>query len=306
MKKTLCILFFTFILSVTLTGCNLKQLQQQYDHVTLSNANFKKQTLTLENNGKLHYWDGGKGDTILLLHGFGGSATATWREIMKELSQNYRVIAPDLLWFGQSYSQENANLQTQTQAITHLITHLNLQNYHVAGISYGGFVAYDLMLHDQRVEKTAIIASPGPTFGKHELKALSQRANVRSPEALFVPTTGKEVKRLMDLVFFKNKPIPPFIANEIYDDYFSDYQSEKTQLIQTLLNERKRIQHTPPQPNSSRLIIWGEYDQIFPLHYGEQLSQILNAPLKILKNTGHGVTNEQPEKVTKLLKSFFG
>jgi pimeloyl-ACP methyl ester carboxylesterase len=306
MKKTLCILFCGLFVLINLTGCNLKQIQQQYDHVTLSNANFKKQTLTLKNKGELHYWEGGKGDTVLLLHGFGGSATATWREVMKQLSQNYRVIAPDLLWFGQSYAQETANLQTQTLAISTLMTHLNLPNYHVAGISYGGFVAYDLMLHDKRVDKTVIIASPGPTFNKQDLQQLVQRANVSTPEALFVPTTGDEVKRLMNLVFFKKKSIPPFIANEIYDDYFSEYRPEKVQLIQTLLNERERIQDTPPPSKSTRLIIWGKHDQIFPLHYGERLSQHLNAPLKILENTGHGVTNEQPEQVTKLLRGFFG
>ena len=47
-----------------------------------------------------------------------------------------------------------------------------------------------------------------------------------------------------------------------------------------------------------------EKDQIFPLEHGIYLSKKIQAPLVVIPDTGHGVTNEQPEMVIHLIKNF--
>src|ERR1700686_3287436 len=55
-----------------------------------------------EVNGiKLHYLSAGKGDPVLLLHGY-AQTSHMWRPLIAELAKTRTVIAPDLRGFGDS------------------------------------------------------------------------------------------------------------------------------------------------------------------------------------------------------------
>src|SRR3954447_24933233 len=51
------------------------------------------------NGVKLHYLVAGKGDPIVLLHGF-AETSHMWRPLISELAKNHTVIAPDLRGYG--------------------------------------------------------------------------------------------------------------------------------------------------------------------------------------------------------------
>ena len=98
----------TLTLSLALTassGCAV--LKRTMDSRTRQLARDGVQKHSVELNGDhIEYWDGGDGDeVVLLLHGFGGDALFQWFPQMRAFSDRYRVIAPDLLWFGGSHSQ---------------------------------------------------------------------------------------------------------------------------------------------------------------------------------------------------------
>jgi pimeloyl-ACP methyl ester carboxylesterase len=50
---------------------------------------------------KLHYLTAGKGDPVLLLHGY-AQTSHMWRPLIAELAKTHTVIAPDLRGFGES------------------------------------------------------------------------------------------------------------------------------------------------------------------------------------------------------------
>ncbi|MEJ2069794.1 MAG: alpha/beta fold hydrolase, partial [Syntrophobacterales bacterium] len=50
---------------------------------------------------EMSYVDGGAGETLVLIHGLGATATA-WGEQLEELSSSHRVIAMDLRGHGDS------------------------------------------------------------------------------------------------------------------------------------------------------------------------------------------------------------
>src|SRR5262245_65697462 len=56
---------------------------------------------------RIVYSEGGKGETILFLHGFGASGDS-WNRLAAHLTSNYRVIAPDLPGWGMSTRLESA------------------------------------------------------------------------------------------------------------------------------------------------------------------------------------------------------
>jgi len=80
-------------------------------------------------DGYIHYLDEGKGPTVLLLHG-----NPTWsyiyRNIIKELRGECRLIALDYPGFGMSKasSQYGFTPQEQSEAVLELIRHLQLKS----------------------------------------------------------------------------------------------------------------------------------------------------------------------------------
>ena len=63
-------------------------------------SNFKHQYATV-NNVKIHYVIGGKGEPLLLIHGFGQN-WYMWNRLLPELSKHFTVIAPDMRGVGES------------------------------------------------------------------------------------------------------------------------------------------------------------------------------------------------------------
>lgn len=60
-----------------------------------------KDRFTEVNGVRLHYLIAGKGDLVLLLHGYAENSHM-WRPLMVEVAKTHTVIAPDLRGFGQS------------------------------------------------------------------------------------------------------------------------------------------------------------------------------------------------------------
>ena len=288
-----------------LTGCSIVRWKIDSDEDSLKSVGFEQHLMSLEEGGSLSYWRGGEGQPLLLLHGFGGNAVTTWKKEMLALSKNYDVIAPDLAWFGDSFSTGEANLATGTQAIWQLINQLQLDNVNIASISYGGFITFNMLnnTQDSRINKAIIIASPGPYFSDDDLAALNKRFAVDKPEDFFIPKNSDELRRLFGGIFVEPKMMPDFIADQIYQTYFATWHKQKIAMIQSLPADRDTLLEAPVS-STPTLLIWGEKDRIFPVEHGIYLSKKIQAPLIVIPNTGHGVTNEQPDLVVRLIKTF--
>jgi pimeloyl-ACP methyl ester carboxylesterase len=96
-----------------------------------------------EANGvKLHYLVAGKGDPLILLHGYAQNSHM-WRPLIAELSKTRTVIAPDLRGFGQSGKPETGyDKKTMAQDIHALVQRLGLQRVAIVGHDIGLMVAY--------------------------------------------------------------------------------------------------------------------------------------------------------------------
>jgi pimeloyl-ACP methyl ester carboxylesterase len=96
-----------------------------------------------EVNGiRLHYLAAGKGEPVMLLHGYAQNSHM-WRPLMAELSKTNRVIAPDLRGFGQSSKPETGyDKTTMAKDIQALAASLGHRRVRVAGHDIGLMVAY--------------------------------------------------------------------------------------------------------------------------------------------------------------------
>jgi pimeloyl-ACP methyl ester carboxylesterase len=94
------------------------------------------------NGVRFHYLIAGKGDPVLLLHGY-AETSHMWRPLMVELAKTHTVIAPDLRGFGQSSKPRNGyDKKTLAQDVHALAMSLGYQRTIVVGHDIGLMVAY--------------------------------------------------------------------------------------------------------------------------------------------------------------------
>ena len=94
------------------------------------------------NDTAIHYVRGGRGPTVVLLHGFPQS-WYEWRRIMPRLSKRFTVVAVDLRGVGGSAPTADGYAAVDLARDVHqLIERLELGPAHVVGHDVGGGVAY--------------------------------------------------------------------------------------------------------------------------------------------------------------------
>lgn len=90
------------------------------------------------NSIKLHYkefWENNSSQTFLILHGWWGSSDS-WIQVSELLSRKwYRVIIPDLPWFGQTEIDRIFTLDDYAQLVEWLIRELWLKDFILMGHS---------------------------------------------------------------------------------------------------------------------------------------------------------------------------
>ncbi|WP_028696550.1 alpha/beta fold hydrolase [Pseudomonas cremoricolorata] len=128
----------------------------------------------------IRYWTAGQGEPLLLLHGF-PTASWDWHYLWAPLAQRFRLIACDMLGFGDSAKplQHDYSLLEQADLQQALLAHLRIdQPLHVLAHDYGGSVAQELLArhHEGRAElsscvflNSALVAECHPLQMAHKL-----------------------------------------------------------------------------------------------------------------------------------------
>lgn len=258
---------------------------------------------------EIHYWYGGEGQhTVLFIHGFGADALWQWHPQLKGLAPHYRVLAPDLLWFGESSSQTlNYSIEHQARAIVKLLDHLGIHQVHVVGLSYGGMVAHELVgLAPDRIGRVVLVSSPARAFMKQDQEPLMHRYGVGSMEELLLPDEPSDVKRLMALAYADPPKVPRFIRNQIVEKFYAPKRDHLLRLLQRIEEDTGSQRARYQAPGHATLILWGLDDQIFPALAAQRLTGELggHAQLCVLDDAGHAPHLEQPGAFNKLALDF--
>ena len=118
------------------------------------------------NGVKLHYLIAGKGEPVVLLHGY-AQTSHMWRPLIAELAKTNTVIAPDLRGFGQS-SRPPAGYgkKTMAQDVHALTASLGYKRVRIVGHDIGLMVAYAYAAqYPAEVERIALMDAFLPGVG---------------------------------------------------------------------------------------------------------------------------------------------
>ena len=241
--------------------------------------------------------DLGEGYPLVLVHGYLGSSEM-WKFQKDYLKNYFRVIAPALPGFGESYKVKSLNsINTMANIILECVQEKKIYKFNLMGHSMGGMI----------VQEIAKIA--GDKVNKLICFATGSIGNIPDRfESLDVSIKRLREEGIKETV----KRIPPkwFVnGNKAKNYYLCENAVKKTseETADNALNAMKNWNVLDNLKNikNETLIIWGDKDVSYNFDQVETLNKnIPNSRLEIFKGCCHNVHLEEPEKFNKTVKTF--
>jgi pimeloyl-ACP methyl ester carboxylesterase len=176
--------------------------------------NLRAQDRYFDSNGvKIHYQVEGKGEPVLLIHGFAVNIPSQWGipGIVRALAKDYQVIAFDNRGHGKSDKPHDPKQygQEMVEDAVRLLDHLKIRKAHVVGYSMGGAIALKLAVtHPDRVLSATLggmgLLKPGHEPLLDELAVALDQGKGLTPLLLWLTPKGR-VRPSEDQVQFTNK-----------------------------------------------------------------------------------------------------
>lgn len=246
------------------------------------------------------------GPSVILLNG-GMMTMGAWEAVAAPLGEGFRVIRCDFR--GQIFSpgEPEPNLEAHVMDVIALLDELGVDRVHVAGTSFGGFVALKLAaLHPGRVASIAVIAS-----GERITPGLWE-GSAKTREAALAAAAGTgDGGRVLDHVLPATYSPGYLEANA---GLLGAHRRQTALLpriwflgIAGILSSLEGLDLTPdlPRIQCPALIMAGEEDRMFPLEHSQALAAgIPGARLAVVPGGSHGMVIERPSEVAKILLDF--
>ena len=245
----------------------------------------------------VNYIDEGDRSVILLLHGWGSNITL-FDGIIKTLSPDHRVIAPDMPGFGKTPEPQQAwAVDDYVDFIIKFIDSLGLKEFAVLVHSFGGRVLFKLNAREALpyvINKAVLIDSAGIM----PKKSLKQKISLK----LYKCARSIMSTKLLHFLY------PDAVENMRKKRGSADYNNATPIMRQTLVKVvNEDLKPLISKINCPTLIIWGDNDTATPIDDARQMEQLIpDAGLVVCEGAGHYSFLEQPAKVHGALKVFFG
>jgi abhydrolase domain-containing protein 6 len=260
---------------------------------------------------RIAYLEGGKGQTVLLLHGFGANKD-NWTRFAKYLTGDYHLVIPDIPGFGESSQIQKANydVENQLKRIDRFTEVMKLERFHLAGNSMGGMFAaiYGAKYH-RKVLTLALLAPGGVKSPKmSELAILLQKGT----NPLLVGN-AEDYDKVIELCFVKPPSIPSQFKKVLAADAIAHSDFNKKILDDMKWNHtggmpspmETFLEPYLPQIQAPVLIIWGDTDRILDVGGVAVLEKNLkNYKTVIMKDTGHIPMMESPKDTASHYMSY--
>ena len=231
----------------------------------------------------LYHEDRGSGPALVLIHRANSSARQ-WTGHIADLSQDFRVIAPDLRGYGRSSHGPDAAPPAWVADLAALLGHLGVAQAHIVGSTFGSRVALRFAIDHPELTTSLTLDAPilAPVPGNSERFAQRLNPGTMSDEA-------KEAHRA--------------IHGDDWAEVITNYVRLREAPEFTGPFDMREAAASLPVPT---LIMRGDADDVVhPLaHAVEAFERMPDARLAILPKSAVTVANDQPEVFRRLIREF--
>ncbi|VVP93957.1 alpha/beta fold hydrolase [Pseudomonas fluorescens] len=276
---------------------------------------WRKRSQTFVFRGQtIRYWTTGQGEPLLLIHGF-PTASWDWHYLWQPLAQRYRMIACDMLGFGDSAKPANHRYSLLEQADLQqaLLAHLQVeQPVHILAHDYGDSVAQELLArhYEDKIEVASCVFLNGGLFPETHRPVLMQKlllsplgwmigraftrdALVKSFRQIFGPQTGPTESELDDFWSLVDSHHGPRIMHKLIN-YIPERRVQRDRWVAAMQRGEVPMR-----------VIDGEVDPISGAHMVERYRELVpDADTVLLPNIGHYPQIEAPVQVLKHYLAF--
>ena len=256
---------------------------------------------------RVRYADVGKGDAVLLIHGFPETLQG-WRAVAADLGRDFRVLAPDMPGVGGS-DRPDIDYKPQELALflCKFLDSLGVKKAHVVGADTGLPVAVTLAgEHAEHVDRLVLAA--GTIYSKDisswEISLMTTR--VLGELIVYNPFAGSVVKKALRKGFSN----PDLASQEIYEEYAGSVlgtngRRASLRMMRSLNREEAFLDACLKKIRGPVLVVYADKDCYFPPAAGAHLETAIGrTELKIIPNCGHFLQEEKPAEFTGIIRDF--
>lgn len=254
-------------------------------------AGLVARTIDLPGGLRYAYLEGGQGDPLMLLHGFGADKD-NFTRVARYLTPHYRVIIPDHIGFGESSHPADADYRPAAQAerLAALATALGIGPLHVGGSSMGGQIAMAWAALDQaRIRSLWLIGPAGIWRGPESELGRLMRETGANP---LMATTPDEFAAVVRFVM----TAPPFFPRPLLNVKARERIANHA-LELRIFDQIRGVDIEPAITGltTPSLLVWGEHDRAIHPGTADLLHQLLpNSTVVIMPGIGHVPMLEDP------------
>jgi 2-hydroxymuconate-semialdehyde hydrolase len=231
----------------------------------------------------VHYWQGGSGFPLLMLHGSGPGASTlgNWRLVLDRLAERYHVLAVDLIGFGKSgrkTSEPYFDLDLWLRQSRHMLSLLPGESVGIIGHSLSAVLALRIAGAERRVRKVLTTGAMGGAF----------KLNRYMDWTWSFPSNREELRRTIDALVYDKAMFGGDKQRYIDQSVLSPEELRKLDCDVVMMHGRDDL----PIPAAENTLA---------------LSRLIpRADVMIVGRCGHSPALEHPEKLLACAATLFG
>ncbi|WP_303800899.1 alpha/beta fold hydrolase [Alicyclobacillus macrosporangiidus] len=250
------------------------------------------QTLSVRGTN-IRLLEGGAGDPLVYLH---GAAGGEWLPFLDRLAVRFHVYAPEHPGFGASDDLSDVDsIEDLAYFYLDFLDTIGLERSNFVGSSLGGWLALEIaVIAPHRVNKLVLLDATGLRVEGVEVPDIFMLDDEEVLK-LTIHDEGQLAQRLQAVAAAGSEQVAVMarnraaVANLAWNPYF----------------HRPKLRHRLHRVQLPVLLIWGEFDRIFPPAIGAEYERLLpDAKLHVIPDCGHLPAQERPEEVADRVLRF--
>lgn len=261
------------------------------------------------------YRHAGRGPAVLFIHGIGDNS-GTWADVLPSLTQDYTVVAPDLLGHGASDKpRADYSVAAYANGMRDLLTLLEIERVTVVGHSMGGGVAAQFAYQFPHLcERLVLVGSGGVGPEVHPILRLATAPGVDL--VLPVATSGLVSSAIGAL----RKPLSKLGGFGLGDDLeyvlglYGDLRGVTARqaflrTLKSVVDWRGQVVNLLDRAYLTRnlptMLVWGSRDRVVPAAHAQVAHRALpGSRLEVFEGAGHFPHHDDPARFIGILRDF--
>jgi 3-oxoadipate enol-lactonase len=249
----------------------------------------------------IRYVDQGRGRCLLFVHGFPLDHTS-WQFQIDELSDNFRVICPDLPGFGMSLPVcEQWSLRQLADDLAEMLQRLDIATAAFCGLSMGGYIGWQFAhFHSHRLE--ALVACD--TRAKNDSEAVARGRQIMA-NSVHQQGSASVADQMIPKLFSDSSLQAKSDLVAMTRATISRTDPDSIAMGQLAMAERPDATTLLEEINVPTMFAVGEFDQITsPEEMRSDARRVKDSHFRVISGAGHLAPLENPAEFNLELTKF--